>query len=104
MDGGQDEFGTERRMEDSILALRQQVETFADEHWRAVILPLLGLAQPQYTKTNALIAAGRMGFAVLRKFERVMFDGIDIDSRQISVKAGPRLHYANGKGGTKRRL
>src|ERR1700733_2720511 len=103
MDRGQDEFGTESRMEDSILAFRQQFETFADEHRRVVILPPLGLAQPQYTNADPLIAAGRMGSAMLRKFERIILDRIDIQSREISVKAGPRLRHADRNGKTKRR-
>src|SRR5258708_15594305 len=44
-----------------------------------------------------------MGSRMLRKFEHVIFDGIDIDPRQISVKAGPRLRYDNGNGETERR-
>lgn len=35
---------------------------------------------------------------MLRKLERVIFDGVDIDPRQISIEAGPRLRHAHRNG------
>jgi hypothetical protein len=83
IDGGLNEFGSECRVEYAVLTVLKQFETFADEHRRVVILPPFGLAQPQYAKTDPLIASGRMGSRMLSKFERVIFDGIDIDSRYL---------------------
>src|SRR5258706_4355189 len=95
----QDEFGTEGRMEDSVLAVRKQFETVTDEDRRFAVLTPLGLAQCQYANTDPLIAAGRMGSSVLRKVERVIFYGIDIDPRQIYVQASPCSHHADSNRG-----
>ena len=72
IDGGLNEFGSECRVEYAVLTVLKQFETFADEHRRVVILPPFGLAQPQYAKTDPLIASGRMGSGMLSKFERVI--------------------------------